>query len=46
MRLGSPKLTTVQCGISSQLNNKPRVVVTDFRLHSIILCLHSLSDGY
>ena len=26
-------ITTVQCSICSQLNNKPRVVVTDFRLH-------------
>ena len=26
-------ITTVQCSIPSQLNNKPRVVVTDFRLH-------------
>ena len=42
-----PKVvTTVQCGISSQINNKPRVVVTDFRLHSISLRFHSLSDGY
>ena len=40
-------ITTVQCSICSQLNNKHRVVVTDFRLHhtcSIIkLWLHSLS---
>ena len=40
-------ITTVQCSISSQLNNKHRVVVTDFRLHHtcsiIILWLHSLS---
>ena len=40
-------LTTVQCSIPSQLNNKPRVVVTDFRLHHtcsiIIVWLHSLS---
>ena len=39
-------MTTVQCSICSQLNNKPRVVVTDFRLHrtcSIIIWLHSLS---
>ena len=40
-------ITTVQCSICSQLNNKHRVVVTDFRLHHtcsiIILCLHSLS---
>ena len=40
-------ITTVQCSICSQLNNKPRVVVTDFRLHHtysiIILWLHSLS---
>ena len=26
-------ITTVQCSICSQLNNKPRVVVTDFRLY-------------
>ena len=26
-------ITTAQCSICSQLNNKPRVVVTDFRLH-------------
>ena len=26
-------ITTVQCSICSQLNNKPRVVVTNFRLH-------------
>ena len=41
-------ITTVQCNcICSQLNNKHRVVVTDFRLHHtcsiIILWLHSLS---
>ena len=40
-------ITTVQCSICSQLNNKHRVVVTDFRLHDtfsiIILWLHSLS---
>ena len=40
-------ITTVQCSICSQLNNKQRVVVTDFRLHhtcsKIILWLHSLS---
>ena len=40
-------ITTVQCSIWSQLNNKHRVVVTDFRLHHtcsiIILWLHSLS---
>ena len=40
-------ITTVQCSICSQLNNKPRVVFTDFRLHHtcsiIILWLHSLS---
>ena len=40
-------ITTVQCSICSQLNNKHRVVVTDFRLHHtcsiIILWLHSLS---
>ena len=32
MSLGSPMsdvITTVQCSIRSQLNNKPRVVVTD-----------------
>ena len=37
----------MQCSICSQLNNKYRVVVTDFRLHHtcsiIILWLHSLS---
>ena len=26
-------ITTVQCSICSQLNNKPRLVVTDFMLH-------------
>ena len=26
-------MATVQCSICSQLNNKSRVVVTDFRLH-------------
>ena len=40
-------ITTVQCSICSQLNNKHRVVVTDFRLHHtcsiIILWLHSIS---
>ena len=40
-------ITTVQCSICSQLNNKPRVVVTDFKLQYtcsiIILWLHSLS---
>ena len=40
-------ITTVQCSIPSQLNNKPRVVVTDVRLHHtcsiIIVWLHSLS---
>ena len=40
-------MITVQCSICSQLNNKHRVVVTDFRLHHtcsiIILWLHSLS---
>ena len=40
-------ITTVQCSIPSQLNNKPRAVVTDFRLHHtcsiIIVWLHSLS---
>ena len=44
--LGS-QLYTVQCSICSQLNNKHRVVVTDFKLHHtcsiIILWLHSLS---
>ena len=44
--LGS-QLYTVQCSICSQLNNKHRVVITDFRLHHtcsiIILWLHSLS---
>ena len=37
----------MQCSICSQLNNKHRVVVTDFRLHHtcsiLILWLHSLS---
>ena len=37
----------MQCSICSQLNNKHRVVVTDFRLHHtcsiIILWIHSLS---
>ena len=35
-------IITVQYSICSQLNNKPRVVVTDFRLHqtcSIIMAL-------
>ena len=40
-------ITTVQCSICSQLNNKHRVVVTDFRLHHtcsiIISWLHSLN---
>ena len=40
-------ITTVQCSICSHLNNKHRVVVTDFRLHHtysiIILWLHSLN---
>ena len=40
-------ITTVQqCSICSQLNNKPRVVVTDFRLHrtcSIIESVDSIS---
>ena len=40
-------ITTVQCSICSQLNNKHGVVVTDFRLHHtcsiIISWLHSLS---
>ena len=30
-------ITTVQCSICSQLNDKPRVVVTYFRLHHIYL---------
>ena len=37
----------MQCSICSQLNNKHRIVITDFRLHHtcsiIILWLHSLS---
>ena len=43
-------ITTVQCSICSQLNNKTRVAVTDIRLHNIylqynkkLLWLHSLS---
>ena len=40
-------ITIVKCSIPSQLNNMPRVVVTDFRLHHasslIIVWLHSLS---
>ena len=40
-------ITTVQCSICTQLNNKHRVVVKYFRLHHtcsiIILWLHSLS---
>ena len=48
-------ISNVQCSICSQLNNKPRVVVTDFRMHHtcsiividtismVILWLHSLS---
>ena len=37
-------ISTVQCSICSQLNNKHRVVVTDFHTCSIIiLWLHSLS---
>ena len=40
-------ITTVQCSICSQLNNKSRVVVTEFRLHHtcgiIILWLHLLT---
>ena len=39
-------ITTVQCSICSQLNNKSRVVVTDFRLHhtcSIIESVDSIS---
>ena len=40
-------ITTVQCSICSQLNNKPRVVVTDFRQqHTCSIRLHSLSGGY
>ena len=40
-------ITTVQCSICSQLTNKPRVVVTDFRLHhTCSIWLHSLSGGY
>ena len=38
-------INTVQCSICSQLNNMPRVVVTDFRLHltcSIVIWVHSL----
>ena len=36
-------VTTVQCSICSQLNNNPRIVVTEFRLpHSMV----SLSGGY
>ena len=47
MRLGSPVITTVQCSICSQLNNKPRVVVTDFKLHhTCSIWLHSLSGDY
>ena len=30
-------ITTVQCSICSQLNNKHRLVVTDFRLHHAYL---------
>ena len=33
-------ITTVQCSICSQLNNKPRVVVTDFMLHHTIDNIH------
>ena len=44
-----PKIMPVRKGpICNLLNNKPRVVVTDFRLHhncNIILWLHSLSGG-
>ena len=40
-------ITIVKCSIPSQLNNMPRVVVTDFKLHHtsslIIVWLHSLS---
>ena len=39
-------IVRLQCSICNLVNNKPRVVVTDFRLHhtySIILWLHSLS---
>ena len=44
-------ITTVQCSICNKLINKPRVVVTDFRLHhtcSIIIlvgCKHRASEG-
>ena len=42
-------ITTVKCIICSQLNNKTREAVTDFRLHHtcsiIILWLHSLSGA-
>ena len=40
-------ITTVQCSICSQLNNKPRVVVTDFRLRhtcSTIILLRSAAE--
>ena len=36
-------ITTVQCSICSQLNNKPRVVVTYFKLHHI--CSIITSEG-
>ena len=41
-------ITTVQCSICSQLNNKHRVVVTDFRLRhtcSIIIIMASLTKS-
>ena len=41
-------ITTVQCSICSQLNTKPRVVVTYFRLHhtcSIIIIMASRLTG-
>ena len=38
MGLGSPKvITTVQCSVCSQLNNKPRVVVTDAPITMVLL---------
>ena len=38
-------ITTVQSSICTQLNNKPRVVVTDFRLrHSMVSLI--ISDDY
>ena len=42
MRLGSNVITTVQCSICGQLNNKPRVVVTDFRLHHTCSIIESV----